>query len=97
MTAFVMGMRPFWGILSRLLAALLGGYAVAFFSVALLSYLLPLPRADAVLLASLPGFAVEVGAVLWAFAAKSARIAWGGIDIALVLLGGITLILRALS
>jgi hypothetical protein len=67
------------GILSRLVAAIFGGYVAANALALALSALWPGSRADAVLAATLFSFLFHVGAVLWAFAARSARVAWGGL------------------
>ena len=69
------------GIVSRALAAIVGGYALA----ALCSVALPLPlaRSEAVTWGMLASFAVYAGAALWAFAASTAARAWGGLALAL--------------
>lgn len=78
-------LRP--AILSRTLAAVFGGYGLASASAVFLSFLFPGPVADAVLAASLPSFAVYTGAVIWAFAARSAGRAWLGLLLPTLLLG----------
>lgn len=70
---------PAVSIVSRILAAVLGGYALATSSGAALAGLLPASRADAVLGAMLSAFAIHAAAVLWAFAARSATRAWFGL------------------
>jgi hypothetical protein len=56
----------------RVLGAVLGGYAVSAALVALLAVALPRllgwPRSEAVLLASMLGFLIYLGALVWAFA-----------------------------
>lgn len=63
--------RPGFSILSRLLAAVLGGYAVASALAVLLAALLPvllaLPRGEAVLAGIQWSFAAQVAAAIWAF------------------------------
>jgi hypothetical protein len=71
--------RPWLGVLSRSLAAIFGGYALAatcsmFFAVAL-----PGARAEAVLTGMLVGILLCASAALWAFATRSALRAWVGI------------------
>lgn len=66
-------------VLSRLGAAALGGYALAIALPALLSRVLPMPRAEAVMTSLLLSFAIYVCAVLWAFAARNAYRAWLGL------------------
>ena len=68
--------RARWGIVSRVLAALLGGYALAYAVTACAAVYLPLARADRVVVASLSSFAVWVAAVIYVFAAASAARAW---------------------
>lgn len=70
-------------ILVRAAAAILGGYALAATAGIWLSYTLPramqTERADAVLTGEMTGFAVYAAAILWAFAARTARRAALGI------------------
>ncbi len=71
--------RPWLGVLSRTLAAILGGYALAatcsmFFAVAL-----PIARGQAVLTGMLVAIALCACAALWAFATRTALRAWVGI------------------
>ena len=63
---------------SRILAALLGGYAVAALaSVAVLA--LPADRVQAAIAGTLLSFAVYAGAAVWVFPVRSAWRAWGGL------------------
>jgi hypothetical protein len=65
-------------LISRIVAALFGGYALAaLFSVAVLA--LPLSKPQAVLTGTLASFAIYAGAVIWVFAVRSARRAWVGL------------------
>ncbi len=66
-------------VAARAAAAILGGYAFASVAVVFLSFVLPLPVADAVMTATLLGFAIHVGAILWSFAARTALLAWVGL------------------
>ncbi len=74
-----------WPTLSRLLAALLGGYLFTYAFTAALARLLPLAPGDAVIAATLPSFAIYTVAVLWAFGTRSARRAWAGLLLAVPL------------
>lgn len=68
---------------SRIVAAVLGGYALAALtSVAAVS--LPLRTSEAVLTGMLTSFLVYTGAVIWVFAVRSARRAWAGLAVAAV-------------
>ena len=65
-------------LVSRIIAAIAGGYALAaLVSVAALA--LPIAAPQAVLSGMLASFAVYSGAVIWVFAARSARRAWAGL------------------
>lgn len=65
-----------WGVASRVLAALFGGYFVAWGSTAFLTLALPMSRVDRVVTASLLCFAVWCAAAVYAFAARGAWRAW---------------------
>lgn len=65
-----------WPVASRVLAAVVAGYFVAWGSTAFLSLVLPMSRPDRVITASLLSFAVWAFAALYAIAARSAWRAW---------------------
>jgi len=67
------------GVLSRLMAGVFGGYALAAAATVFLGLVLPFSKGEAVLSASMLAFTVQAGAVIWAFAASSAFTAWYGI------------------
>lgn len=75
------------GVASRAIAAILGGYALAAASTAVLSLVLPLPRVEAVMTATLLSFTVYVCAAIWVFAARDALCAWLGIGVPTVVMG----------
>lgn len=75
------------GVASRAIAAIVGGYALAAASTAVLSLVLPLPRVDAVMTATLLSFTVYTCAVIWVFAARDALRAWLGIGVPTVVMG----------
>ena len=67
-------------LLSRIVAAIFGGYALAALSsVAVLA--LPVDRTQAVIGGVQLSFAIYTGAVIWVFAVRSARRAWVRLDI----------------
>lgn len=74
-------LSPLWRaapLVSRILAALVGGYALAALtSVATLA--LPMAKPQAVLTGMLLSFWVYAGAVVWVFAVRSAWRAWAGL------------------
>ncbi|WP_193074101.1 DUF3649 domain-containing protein [Pseudomonas sp. FME51] len=63
-------------LISRGLAALVGGYLLAFGFTAFFSVYLPLSRANRVVTASLLCFAIWVAAALYAFGARSPSHTW---------------------
>ncbi|MFA5610820.1 MAG: DUF3649 domain-containing protein [Alcaligenes sp.] len=65
-------------VLSRIVAATVGGYALADAATVLLTLLWPLPRAQAVLAANMLSFVWYTIAVMWVFSTKSATRAWLG-------------------
>lgn len=70
--------RDFGPLVSRIAAALFGGYALAALaSVAVLA--LPMAKPQAVLTGMLASFAIYAGAVIWVFAVRSALRAWAGL------------------
>jgi hypothetical protein len=70
-------------LLSRLVAAIVGGYALASLA-AIASLALPLQTTQAVITGQLVSFLVYAGAVVWVFAVRSARRAWLGLLLAAV-------------
>ena len=88
-----------WSIASRVLAAALGGYALAALLSSALALLLPrvsnASRADAVLTASLLSFAVYTVAALWVFHARSASRACAGLGLWALVSGLLVLALRS--
>lgn len=75
------------GVASRAIAAIIGGYALAAASTAVLSVLLPMPRVDAVMTATLLSFTVYTCAAIWVFAARDALRAWLGIGLPTLVMG----------
>lgn len=75
------------GVASRTVAAIVGAYAMAAASTAVLSLALPMPRVDAVMTATLLSFTVYTCAVIWVFAARDALHAWLGIGVPTVVMG----------
>ena len=70
-------------LLSRIVAALFGGYALAALT-SVAAVALPMSRPEAVLTGLLLSFVVYVLAVIWVFAVRSARRAWAGLLVAAV-------------
>jgi hypothetical protein len=72
-------------VASRAVAAIFGGYLVASTGTALLARLLPMARADAVVLATMLALVIYPCAVMWVFATSSVRRAWLGVGAACAL------------
>ena len=85
MNAVLHRVRSAGPLISRVIAALFGGYALAALSsVAVLA--LPLSKPQAVLTGMLASFLIYAGAVIWVFAVRSALKAWAGLIIVAVAL-----------
>nr|WP_145545857.1 DUF3649 domain-containing protein [Variovorax boronicumulans] len=82
------GARYRLAVASRALAAIGGGYALSALAATTAALYLPLHRAEAVITGTLASFVVYTCAVLWAFAARSAWHAWGGLALPCLLLAG---------
>ena len=72
-----------WGVLSRVLAASVGAYAVAALASSVLAVGLPmlfaLSRADGVVIGTLLSFVFHACLAIWIFATRSAWRAWAGV------------------
>ncbi|SOE52488.1 FIG024006: iron uptake protein [plant metagenome] len=66
-------------VLSRIVVAALGGYALASAMAVLLALAWPLPRAEAVMASTLLSFVWYAVAVIWVFSVRSVLRAWIGI------------------
>jgi hypothetical protein len=82
-------------VISRLLAAVLGGYALASLAGALLAFCLPLAfpltLADGVVIGSMLGFVVHAGWFVFAFSPVRACRVWLVLAAAVCLIGGLLL------
>lgn len=83
-----------WQIAFRVFVAILGGYALANIAGILLSYLLPMPKSDAVMTGILLSFAIYTGAIMWVFAVQSLHKALLGLVVPSLLLGALALLLK---
>jgi hypothetical protein len=72
---------------SRVLAAVVGGYAVTNLATSLLARLLPLPPADAVTAVTLVSFLIWAAVILVMFAVRSTAKAWLWLAVAALVLG----------
>lgn len=81
--------RPGWGVFSRSMAAICGGYALATVTSVFCAVVLPGARGQAVLTGMLLAIVVAACAALWAFAARSALRAWMGIGLPTLVLAAV--------
>lgn len=80
-TGLTAALHRYGPLLSRIIAALFGGYALgALGSVATLA--LPMARTEAVIMGMLLSFLIHAGAVIWVFAVGTATRAWAGLGVA---------------
>jgi hypothetical protein len=86
--------QPWLGVLSRSLAAIFGGYALAASTGALMAVALPIARSQAVLTGMLTAIVVCACAALWAFAVRTALKAWIGIAAPAIVMALATWLLR---
>ena len=82
-------------VLSRVLAAVVGGYAAANAVAVGLAQILPMSRGDAVMTGILLTYLVYAAAVVWVFSVRSSRRAWLGILLTTAAFGGLALLGRA--
>lgn len=80
-------------VLARLAAAIFGGYALATVLSISIAGMLSEPKADAVLTAALLSFAIYTLAILWAFAVRTAHLAWLGLLVPTALCGALAWLL----
>ncbi|MFG0609784.1 DUF3649 domain-containing protein [Delftia sp. WSY_14] len=80
-------------VLSRLLAAVFGGYALASALAAFLAAALPGAHVDAVIAGMQWSFALHALAVIWAFSPVSAGRVWLGLLVPAALMGSAALLL----
>ena len=73
-------------VASRILAAVVVGYALTSAVSILLALLLPVSKAEAVLASTMLSFAIYAAVVIWVFQARSAARAWVGLLVPLAVL-----------
>lgn len=66
-------------LISRIAAALFGGYAFSYFAAAALAIVLPVARSEAAVIAMLSGLSIYAVVIMWVFSARSATRAWSGL------------------
>ncbi|QOT79215.1 DUF3649 domain-containing protein [Cupriavidus basilensis] len=87
-----------WMVACQVLAATLGGYALASLFAAMLALALPVvagvSRAASVLVATLLAFAFYTAVAIWVFSTRSAMRAWAGLVIGAAVFGVVFIALR---
>lgn len=84
------GLNHQLAVISRISAALFGGYALSYFAAGALAVVLPAARSEAAVIAMLIGLLIYAAAIMWVFSARSALRAW-------LVLGVITLVCVAIT
>lgn len=87
--------RDRWLVTSRVVAAALGGYALTSAATVVLSLIWPVPKAQAVLAATMLSFALYAAVVLWAFHTPSLTRLWGVMLTGIALLSAVAWLLGA--
>jgi hypothetical protein len=80
-----LGWRYRANVAARVIAGTIGAYAVAALFAAALARLLPMPRVEAIMPATLLAFLVGPAVTVWAFLARGPWRAWAGV----ILLGAL--------
>ena len=68
-----------WMVASRVFIAAIGGYALTSAATIFLAMVWPLPKAQAVMAATMVSFVLYAVVVIWVFSVASARRAWIGV------------------
>ncbi len=84
-------------VLSRIMAAVFGGYALTTVMILLFSYLLPLPKKDALMLATMLGYIIYALIIIWAFTVSRVKLVWLGIGASTGLCGAFVFLLHNLQ
>ena len=87
-------------VISRLLAAIFGGYLLASSAIVACGALLPSLRAQAIMASSLASFALYTAVIIWTFAARSPGGAWFGVlapSALLLIIAGLAWLARGLA
>lgn len=78
-----------WSVASRVFAAILGGYALTSAATVLLALIWPLPKAQALLSATMLSFTIYTVIVIWVFTTRTATRAWVGLVVATAATSGL--------
>lgn len=75
-----------WATVSRIVAALLGGYLFTYAFTAALAQLLNIEPKDALVVATLPAFVIYPLVIMWVFACSKLKVVWTGLGLSMPLL-----------
>lgn len=84
-------------VLSRIIAAVVGGYAFSTMVILILTYLLPLPQKDALMLSTMLSYIIYLLTIIWVFSVKTVRTAWIGMIASTGLLGALAFLLHCIQ
>jgi hypothetical protein len=82
-----------WKITLRVLLAIMGGYVLTNLASILISFLLPLPKSDAVMTALLLSFIIYTCVVIWVFSLRSLHTAFWGLFLTSAIIGTLVFLL----
>ena len=74
-------------VASRIIAAVVGGYALSTITTFIFAYILPGGRAQGLLMGMMISFAIYTAVIIWVFATRSAVRAWVGLVLMALPLG----------
>ncbi|HWL06575.1 MAG TPA: iron transporter [Xanthobacteraceae bacterium] len=94
-TAAGSGLSHALAVAARIGAAVLMGYAITYVAAGAASLVMPLPRTEAVLWASIASFMVYTAVAIYAFAAASVLRMWRNLLLALALLSAVVALVPA--
>lgn len=84
-------------VLSRIIAAVVGGYTFSTVMILVLTYLLPLPQKDALMLSTMLSYIIYLLTIIWVFSVKTVRTAWIGMIAATGSLGALAFLLHSIQ
>ncbi|CAA0119571.1 hypothetical protein [Zhongshania aliphaticivorans] len=82
-----------WMVVSRVLAAVVGGYALASSAMVLLALLWPLPKAEAVAASTMLSFLLYALIIIWIFTVKRLKTVWLGLIFSTAVCSGLSWLL----
>lgn len=93
MTTLGQSARYRWMVASRVLAAVVGAYALTSSALVLLALLWPLPQAEAVAASTMLSFLLYALIIIWIFTVKRLKTVWLGLIISSAVCSGLSWLL----